>query len=234
MRKVCSLLLALMLVMSLAVPAAAAENEGFLTFFEDQKQIKFSCSPGISNAYDLFDEDFKSVMPGDKIVGYVTIQGNFLSFSEDTLKVWMRAIPHNEQTNLPKTSGTGSIAYMEEFLRQLTLRVYNENQSKTTPIFEGQADELDGLKEKVYLGSFRKNGKIVLRVELDVPITLDNRFANRVGEVDWEFTVEAYDDPSYSPTDNPKTGDYIMMAVAIMAVSGVALAVLLIRKKRKK
>ena len=77
-----------------------------------------------------------------------------------------------------------------------------------------------------------KMGAVILDLELKwVPTDKDNLYANRVGEIDWQFTLEAYDDPS---VDNPKTGDYIMMAVAIMAVSGVALAVLLIRKKRKK
>jgi len=230
MKKVCSLLLALMLVMSLAVPAAATETGGTLTFFKNRNENSYTCAPGISNAYDLFDESFKNVMPGDRIIGYVTIRGNFKSFHEDSLKIWMRAVSHSEQRP-PITEGTGGVATMNEFLEQLTLRVYNENKDKNTPIFEGAANELDGLREKVYLGSVRNKGKIVLRVELDVPISLNNHFAKRVGEVDWEFTVEAYDDPS---VDNPKTGDYIMMAVAIMAVSGVALAVLLIYKKRKK
>jgi LPXTG-motif cell wall-anchored protein len=60
---------------------------------------------------------------------------------------------------------------------------------------------------------------------------LGNEFAHRTGEVDWLFTVEAYDDPSY---DNPKTGDYIMIAVAVMAVSAVGLLVILAAKRKKK
>ena len=231
MKKLFSLLMALMIVMSLAVPAAAAENEGFLDFFKEDGEITFSCTPGISNATDLFDEGFKNVMPGDKIVGYVTIRGDFRTFGEDSLDVFMRAIKHHDQINPPVTPGTGNVATMEEFLSQLDLRVYNENEDMDDPIFEAKAHELDGLADYVYLGTFRNRGSIVLRVELDVPIELDNRFAHRVGEVDWEFNVKAWDDPE---VDNPKTGDYIMMAVAIMAVSGVALAVLLICKKRKK
>ena len=230
MKKVFSLLLSLMIVMSLAVPAAATENLGILTFLEKNDENTFTCSPGISNATDLFDEGFKNVMPGDKIVGYVHIKGNFNSFHEDSLKVWMRAIPHSDDGNAPITPGTGDVAYMNDFLNELSLRVYNMSDGDKE-IFRGQADELDGLRENVYLGSFRKNGKIVLRVELDVPITLGNEFAHRVGEVDWLFTVEAFDDPSY---DNPKTGDYIMMAVAGMAVSAAALIVILAVKRKKK
>lgn len=230
MKKVFSLLLALMLVMSLAVPAAAAENEGTLTFFRQNKVNTFTCTPGISNATDLFDEGFKNVMPGDTITGYVTIKGNFSSFNEDTLKVYMRAMTHGVNGNAPVTTGITDVEHMNEFLNQLTLRVYNESKDGVK-IFEGQANELDGLEENVYLGSFRNKGSIKLRVELVVPIEMGNEFANDIGEVDWVFTVEAYDDPS---VDNPKTGDYIMIAVAVMAVSAVALIVILAAKRKKK
>lgn len=224
MKKLFSLLMALAILCSLALPASAAS----LTF---NKKDSFTVTPGISNAYDLFDEQFKSVMPGDKIVGYITVKGNFRSFSEDSLKVWMKAVPHNADGNKPVTEGVGDVADMNDFLNKLDLRVYNENESKTKPIFEGQANELDGLQENVYLGSFRKNGKIILRVELDVPIELGNEFAHRTGEVDWLFTVEAYDDPS---VDNPKTGDYILrVALPVMAISGAALLLVFFRKKKR-
>jgi len=230
MKKVFSLLLALMLVMSLAVPAAAAETGGILTFFREGKNNTFSCKPGVQTATDLFDDGFKNVMPGDKITGYVYIKGNFKTFNEDSLKVWMRAMTHSATDNKPVHTGITDVDHMNDFLSLLTLRVYNESKDGVK-IFEGKANELDGLRENVYLGSFRKNGAILLRVELDVPITMGNEFKNDIGEVDWVFTVEAYDDPSY---DNPKTGDYIMMAVAVMSVSAAALIVILAVKRKKK
>ena len=231
MKRVFSLLMALMVIFSLAVPAAAAENQGILSIFENKKgKAEYTCTPGISNATDLFDEDFKNVMPGDKIVGYVTIKGDFKSFNEDSLKVWMRAMKHTDDGNDPVTPEITDVDHMNDFLSQLTLRVYNESK-KGEKIFEGKANELDGLKKNVYLGSFRNKGSIKLRVELEVPITLGNEFANDIGEVDWIFTVEAYDDPS---VDNPKTGDYIMMAVAVMAITGAALVLILIAKRKKK
>ena len=230
MKKVFSLLLAVMLVMSLAVPAAAAENEGILTIFGTKEKIDFSCTPGVQTATDLFDDGFKNVMPGDKITGYVNIKGNFKTFNEDSLKVWMRAMTHSATDNRPVHTGITDVDHMNDFLSLLTLRVYNESKDGVK-IFEGKANELDGLKENVYLGSFRNKGAIKLRVELDVPITMGNEFANDIGEVDWVFTVEAYDDPD---VDNPKTGDYIMIAVAVMAVSAVALIVILAAKRKKK
>ena len=231
MKKVFSLLLALMLVMSLAVPAAAAENEGILTIFGTKEKIDFSCTPGVQTATDLFDDGFKNVMPGDKITGYVNIKGNFKTFNEDSLKVWMRAMTHSATDNKPVHTGITDVDHMNDFLSLLTLRVYNESKDGVK-IFEGKANELDGLKENVYLGSFRNKGAIKLRVELDVPITMGNEFANDIGEVDWVFTVEAYDDPS---VDNPKTGDYILrVALPVMAISGAALLLVFFRKKKQR
>lgn len=221
MKRLFSLLLALLLVMALAVPASAAS-------LEIVSKEKITVKPGSTYSdTDLFDEGFKNVMPGDKISETITIKSGF-NFNEDSLKVYMRAVPHTNTDNKPVTGV--DVATMEAFLKELTLRVYNMS-DKGKLIFEDTANELDGLKENVLLGTFRKNGSIKLKVELEVPIELDNSFAKRTGEVDWLFTVEAYDDPSY---DNPKTGDYIMIAVAVMAVSAVALLVILAAKRKKK
>ena len=121
-----------------------------------------------------------------------------------------------------------TIATMTDFLSKLDLKVTSP--SKTAPLLDGTADKL--LKETSF--TFRNKGQVQLDLELYWDPTEDydyNQYAKRVGEIDWQITISAYDDPD---VDNPKTGDYIMMAVAVMAVSGVALAVLLIRKKRKK
>lgn len=59
-------------------------------------------------------------------------------------------------------------------------------------------DELDGLKSNKLLGTFRTGETATLKVELSVPIELDNKYANRVGEVDWIFHVEAYNESQLS------------------------------------
>ena len=69
MKKVFSLLMAVMLVMSLAVPAAAAENEGILTFLRTGGNNAFYRTPGDQTATNLFGDGFKNVMPGDKVSG---------------------------------------------------------------------------------------------------------------------------------------------------------------------
>jgi hypothetical protein len=46
---------------------------------------------------------------------------------------------------------------------------------------------------------------MTLDVELSVPIGLDNRYANRIGEVDWVFIAEGFDDPTPPPPDDDYT-----------------------------
>lgn len=77
---------------------------------------------------------------------------------------------------------------MTEFLSQLSMKVWNG----TELIYEASPDELDVLASNVFLGTFRTGESTTLKVELTVPAELDNRFANRVGEVDWVFHVDCY------------------------------------------
>ncbi len=237
MKKVFSLLMALMIVLSLATPAFASS----VTVTGKDSYI---FTPGSEyHVSDLFGDAFKNVMPGDTLTQEITIQGNFSLFTEDSLKVWLEAIAHDPETNPHQYSEfyegldgkddteidvegrDEDYVSMDDFLSQLNLKVTNTKNKKV--LYDGPAN---GVFKKTLLGSFRKSGKIVLQVELEVPIELDNKYANRVGEVDWVFTVSAFEDD-----DNPKTGDYIIIgAAALLAVSGAALVVLLIAKKKRK
>jgi len=237
MKKLFSLLLALMIVMSLAVPASAAS---FTILGED----KFTFSPGSEyHETDLFGDGFKNIMPGDTIRQSITIRGEFANFSEDSIKVTLQGIPHGannplkysesfeftdgkDQAEIPGQRDE-TIETMEDFLSVLNLKVTNRKTGAV--IFNDSADEI---LDPVVLGKFRNKGSVILDLELKwVPTDNDNLYANRVGEIDWQFTLEAYDDPD---VDNPKTGDYIMMAVAVMAVSAAALIIILAVKRKKK
>lgn len=238
MRKVFSLLLAMMMVICLSVPALAA---GGSTITVKGKNLFSMDVVSEYHETDLFD-NFKDVMPGDKLEETITIKNR--DRSHDYIKVYLKAVPHSERTNPLEYSEKfenedgkdqagidgkrdETVATMEDFLAQLTMRVYDKNGKQ---IFKGSPDETDGLKNNVYLGSLRRSKSMTLTVELDVPIELGNEYANRVGEVDWVFTVEGRDDPS----DTPRTGDYIIMgAAALMVVSGAALLILFLVKRRK-
>ncbi len=122
-----------------------------------------------------------------------------------------------------------SIASMEDFLSQLSMKVWDGKDL----IFDASPEKLDGMKENVCLAKLRSGKSTTLKVELTVPAGLDNEYADRVGEVDWVFTVEEFDDRD---PENPKTGDHtpIGLYLTVMAVSLVLLAALLLLAKRKK
>lgn len=240
MKKLFSLLLALLVVISLAVPAFAASDAVITvknkSLFDYEVESQYTST-------DLFN-GFKDVLPGDKISQTVVIKNQ--SYSSDYIKVYLKAVPHDETDNpltysetFENTDGKDqagvagqrdeTVATMEAFLSQLTLRVFDKNDKL---IYEASPDRTGGLKSNVYLGSLRRWKSMKLTVELDVPAELGNEYANRVGEVDWVFTIESRNDPS----DSPKTGDYLIMgAVGAMALSAAALVILfIIRRKNKK
>ena len=256
MKKVFSLLLALLVLVSLAVPAFATTVPSDSTILIKSKSLfDFNVESKYTSS-DLFDE-FKDIMPGDTLTEKVTIVNQ--SRSTDYVKVYLKAVLHDEDSvvggNHLKYSETyentdgkdqagisgkrdETVATMSQFLSKLTMTVTDKSGKV---IFEGAPSELDGLEKRVSLGKLRKNKSLELNVKLywypdanyDEDETNDydyNDYANRVGEVDWVFTVEHYNDSS----DTPKTGDYIILgAVALMAVSGAALLILLIIKRRK-
>ena len=256
-RNLSSLLLALVMILSMSVTAFAADStitfKGALEGFDFQPGSDYT-------ATDLFD-NFKDVMPGDKLTE--TIQVTNEATDCDYINLYMRAIAHEEAGNpltysesfeqadgKDQSQVTGkrdeTVATMSDFLAQLTMRVYNGEKL----IYEASPDELDGLKENVLLGTFRKGESTILTVELEVPITLGNEYANRVGEVDWVFQIEAMDDPEpdepglepdapQAPEDSdvqsPKTGDTSnLLPYIILAGVGVLLLICLVVFRRRK
>ncbi len=225
LRRVSSLALALVIVLSLSVTAFAATSS--VTY--SGKGV-FGFKPGSEfTKTDLFD-NFKGVMPGDKRTETITIQNNAKNC--DFIKVYMRAEVHDEKENplSPEVAKTESVASMSDFLSQLSMTVWKKGSE--TAIFHASPDELDGLKNNVFLGKFRRGEGTTLDVTLTVPLTLDNAYANRVGEVDWVFVVEEYDDDR---PDTPKTGDGTNIApyVAMLTIGLAGMLFLLISRRRK-
>ncbi len=223
MKRLITALLSMLLVFNLSVTAFAASS-----YFTYEGHNIFGFGPGSEHTdTDLFD-NFKGVMPGDTLTETITVKNTAACC--DFVKIYLRAKPHGDSNPLSsEVAEAETVVSMEDFLSQLTMTVWNGD----TKIYEGSPDELDGLKNNVLLGTFRRNQGTTLTVELKVPIELGNEYANRVGEVDWVFVVEEYDDAN---PDIPQTGDHshIMLYATLMAVSFMGIILLLLFAKRKK
>ena len=178
-----ALLLALIMVLSLSVTAFAADSSITFKGLEEG----FEAQPGSEyTETDLFD-NFKNVMPGDQLTETITLKNQ--ASDCDYINVYLKALVHDEDGNplSEKVAETETVASMQDFLKQLTMRIYNGEKL----IYNSTPDQAGALADNVFLGKLSKGEELSLKVELDVPIELGNEYANRVGEVGWTFLVEA-------------------------------------------
>lgn len=224
MRALFSLVLTLVLVVALAAPAFAATAS--ITYKGQKDQFVFDPST------DLF-RNFKGVMPGDTLEQSITFTNK--STDSNYVKLYVRAVAHDTSNPLTKpVKDNENIPSMEDFLSQLDMEVYCGKKQ----IFKASPDELGGMKNKVLLGTFKKNASATLTVKLNVPIELGNEYANRMGEVDWIFTVEAFKGtPSTSDDRLIQTGQ-LNWPILALGAGGLVFLILggtmvLSRKKRK-
>ena len=189
-KAICTLVLMLLMVMSLASTAFAASSD--ITFNGFSKG--FDLQPGSEyTKTDLFG-NFKNIMPGDTVTETITFTNSATDC--DFVNLYMRAEAHDETANplSSKVAEKETVATMTEFLSRLSMKIWNG----TELIYDSSPDDPDGLKSNQFLGTFRTGETATLKVELTVPIDLDNEYANRLGEVDWIFHVEAYNESQLS------------------------------------
>lgn len=191
------LLLAVLAVTALAVTVSAAASVTY------EGGSLFAFAPGsVYTESDLFDS-FKNVMPGDTLTESITVVNKSKDF--DYVKVYLKAIPHDENDN-PINSAVlaqltaderrgemSELEYMLDFLYQLDLKV-----TCGSELFNDKAS-MNGYKgdlvEGVLIGELSYGNTAELEVEIKVPDTLGNEYASRIGEVDWTFVVEGFSKP---------------------------------------
>lgn len=209
-RKLLSMLLVLVLLIT-AVPEAAAADSN-VTYLGTSKTFIFR--PGsVYSPTDLFP-NFKDVMPGDSITQNIYVKN--LASNRVKVRIYMRA--------------TGAHPDSEDFLSQMNLTV---EKVEDTILFDAPASARAQLSEWTYLGTLYSGGEVELEVTLDVPVTMGNAFQNAVGYLDWEFMVEELPIEDSDPKP-PKTGDDIMRYVVVLVASASVLLILLLSKKKKK
>ncbi len=178
-----ALSLLMILAMALGFTTGAAATDASITF--QGKDDGFRFQPGSDyTATDLFG-NFKNVMPGDTRTETVTFTN--ADKDSDYVVLYMKALPHGAENPISEAVET-ELEPMEAFLSQLTLTVTNGGQV----IYESSPEKPAQLTDFVQLGTFRTGETAKLQVSLTVPLELGNDYANQIGEVDWVFHVEAF------------------------------------------
>ena len=186
MKKLCSLLLALLVLAACAFSVLAEDSK--VIYSGDAGSFIFE--PGSQESpTDLFPH-FRDVMPGDVMTQTITVRND--ASNKVKVKIYMRSLGAEE----------GS----EEFLSQLRLRVEKTGDSDLAYLFDAAADQSAQLTDWVLLGTLYSGGALDLNVILEVPVEMDNEFQERIGILDWEFKVEELPISSDDPQP-PYTGD---------------------------
>lgn len=229
MRRISKIASALALSCALALGAAAPA----LADVVYQDRSLGITGAGSYTATDLFD-NFKDVMPGDELDQPVAVSNE----SGKSVRVYLRAEAHDGQSNPPAYAAPGeTVASMADFLSQLHLTVT----AGGAVVFDASPDLEAQLAEGVLLGELAPGGALQVDAHLSVPIAMGDAYADRVGEVDWVFTVEELDEPA-APAGRPsgalsQTGDsspvVLLAALAGAAVVVAAAALLLSRRGRR-
>ncbi|NLC05543.1 MAG: hypothetical protein GX778_03350 [Erysipelothrix sp.] len=125
---------------------------------------------------DLF-ENFKNVMPGDERAQTIFIRNN----SNQKVRLYLQAKEPSQQ--------------QRDFLSYFQLNVVQG----TKELSNSTAESLDGLKDRVLLGTFNKGQSTDLLVTLLASVELPNEYQNYEGIVNWVFIVEIDDEKPKLP-----------------------------------
>lgn len=214
MKRTFTLLVLFALLLSLVIPASAAD--GNVTYHGMTQEFIFQ--PG--SEYSLTDlfPNFKDVMPGDSLTQKITVKNDQHKYVK--VEIYMRSL--------------GAHADSVEFLSQMKLRV-QVLEGEMDYMFDAYAHETAQLTDWVCLGMLYSGGEVDLNVILDVPVTMGNDFQEKVGYLDWEFMVIEYPVEDTDPKP-PQTGDdsQLLPVIFIMVASAAALVILLILAARKR
>lgn len=203
MKKLLTLFILCAFALTSSLPTYAAD--GKVTYSGNSGSFVFA--PGSDHSpTDLFP-NFKDVMPGDSLTQKITVKNN--ADYQVKVKIYIRSLGAHEDS--------------QEFLSQLRLKVSKSADNEMAYMFDAAANEPAQLFEWVCLGTLYSGGEVNLDVTLDVPVTLDNAFQNKIGFLDWEFMIEEFpiepDDPKPPLTgDNSQTGLFLTLATSSLAI----------------
>ena len=207
MKKLLSLVMVIAALAALTVPALAADA---VVSRQGTNGLVIETTGSGYTDTDLFG-NFKNVMPGDELTENITIKNNVSGF--DYVKLYI-------------------VVTMADFLSKLTMEVYLVNADGTKQsIFSASPDQTAQLTDNVLLGTFAKGKSAKLEAVLTVPAGLGNEYAYRVGEVDWVFTVEGFNNEKpLIPTGQLNWPVAVFGALGVLLIAG---GVVVLTKKKK-
>lgn len=204
------------IVLIMCISCSASVFAAGTVRYEGQAE-KFIFTPGSKySPTDIF-EHFCDVMPGDTCTQKILIKND--ASNNVKINVYMRSLGAHKDS--------------VDFLSQMTLDVKQDGNSN---LFSAPADQKAQLSDWVLLGTVYSGGEITLDVTLNVPITMDNNFQEKIGYLDWQFKV---DELSVSPDDPrpPKTGDNshfrLYIILMLLSLSAIFLIGIYWRRKNK-
>lgn len=213
MKKMISLIIAMMIVLTSAMTVCAAD--GKVTYNGNAKEFIFE--PGSEySPTDLFP-NFKGVMPGDSLTQKITVKND--ASNKVKVKIYIRSLGAHEDS--------------VEFLSQLGLRVKKSEDNEMAYMFDAVANETAQLTDWVCLGTLYCGGEVNLDVILDVPVELDNKYSSQIGYLDWEFMIEEFP----IEDSDPQTGDNsnaIMWSVIMICAVVLLFVLIILRRKEQK
>lgn len=171
---------------------------------------------------DLFT-NFKDVMPGDTLVQPITVEND--GGNDFAIKMYMRVYPIAEE-------------YMD-FLSQMTMTLENDG----VVFYQDTIDQTMALEEYILLAELKPGEFINLDVTLEVPLALNNEYADMLGELDWEFMLEEIEAPPEVLDREPKEPEVLdrtpttgiaVNALPYLVLAGVSSVVLVSSRRRSK
>lgn len=211
MKKISKILFVLFTTLCLYCTTVSAE--GNVTYDGDAGDFVFF--PGsVFDDTDLFS-DFKDVMPGDTITQDVIIKNpEKIGKPKIDVDIYMRSL------------GAGDEVYVD-FLSKLNITV--KVKDGDVDLFSVPADQETPIDDWYYLGEIKSGGEVTLEVTLEVPVELDNDYADAIGEVVWQFMVEEH------PVNTGDNSNILLYAVgSLLSLLLIILLFVLLKNRKNK
>ena len=205
-----AVILSICIFLTFDVLIVQASQDAYITFEGDKTNGKFDFGPGSEfSMNDLFTE-LKGLMPGDVKSQTIRVSNNASDKIELVLYVrsnWIQTTDNNSDMLKDKIS----ITFTADG---------NAEKFDTSPISKEQQDgwvlvgelnsinpttSVQDMSDWTYLGVLHMGGQVNIKATVNVPLTLDNTYQNKEGEIEILVQAEANPDSYYPEEESDET-----------------------------